>query len=384
MTHIRGSVHLRRRLAGCGLATVVGLAATWLSLAGGAGLAHAAPAADVTPGQSIQLALNGAANGDTLRIHAGVYTESLTLNKPVSLTAFGDGLVTLVALAGQRVLTITGAAVTSATVVSELTFTGGHVTGSGGGILVSSGAQPRLLNLIITSNTASVNGGGIAAQTPSSLVLVNARVTSNTATSSGGGAWTNSGATLSGGSFQHNTAVTGSGGGLMVFGGGLALTGTEFFSNTTLVGDGGGLYHFGGASAHLEQASLTANFSAHSGGAAYFEGPLTVDDADVFNNTATVDGGGLYVLGPALVSGGLFLDNQATIISSRGGGLAALSSLTITGTQFVNNNAQRPSGVPGRVCETNSTFSCSESSEKIRASPDLGRSAIAPEAIRKI
>ena len=33
-----------------------------------------------------------------------------------------------------------------------------------------------------------------------------------------------------------------------------------------------------------------------------------------------------------------------------------------------------PAGVPTRECETKSTFSWSESSEKMRASPDLGRS----------
>jgi hypothetical protein len=75
--------------------------------------------------------------------------------------------VTLVALAGQRVLTVTGSAV-SATVISDLTFTGGNATtASGGGIRVQNGANPLLVNLVISGNRTSFNGGGIAAVAPS-------------------------------------------------------------------------------------------------------------------------------------------------------------------------------------------------------------------------
>ena len=47
----------------------------------------------ITPGQSIQVALNAAAPGDTITLTAGVYNERLEISKPVTLK--GSGAVTL-------------------------------------------------------------------------------------------------------------------------------------------------------------------------------------------------------------------------------------------------------------------------------------------------
>ncbi|MEP7357489.1 MAG: hypothetical protein ABI847_09650, partial [Anaerolineales bacterium] len=79
-------IRLARRLGGCSLAVVLGsLAAILLLALAGSRPAQAAPATiDVNPGESIQAAIDAAPPGETILIHAGLYTESLTLSKAVS------------------------------------------------------------------------------------------------------------------------------------------------------------------------------------------------------------------------------------------------------------------------------------------------------------
>jgi predicted outer membrane repeat protein len=334
------------RLTHLGLASLVGLAACGLLLLLAAGRvrpAQAAPAAGtIVVTTTIQAAINGAANGDTILIHAGRYTESLTLNKPVSLTAFGDGPVTIVAVTGQRVLTVTGPSITNSTVISGLTFTGGNSASAGGGIRVANSASPLLHSLVITNNRSANNGGGLAVDLPGSLTLVNTEVLSNSAQFSGGGVWSTGGAAVNGGRLEGNQALAGSGGGLMVFDADLAVTGTAFLSNT-VADDGAGLYQFGTArSTRLTGATLQGNTSPRRGGGAYVEGALTLDNVSVVSNTATLEGGGVYARGTAVITSGAFLRNQVLTGASLGGGLLVSGTATISGTQLISNTAEGP------------------------------------------
>src|SRR3970282_66540 len=45
----------------------------------------------VSQGESIQAAVDQAAAGDTISVHAGVYGEQVTIDKPLTVEAFGDG-----------------------------------------------------------------------------------------------------------------------------------------------------------------------------------------------------------------------------------------------------------------------------------------------------
>src|SRR5436305_4385712 len=63
----------------------------------------------ITVTSSIQAAIDAANDGDTVLVPAGLYTESLTLNKPVSLIGADANTTVIHALANQRVLTVTGA-----------------------------------------------------------------------------------------------------------------------------------------------------------------------------------------------------------------------------------------------------------------------------------
>ena len=112
--------------------------------------------------------------GDRILIPASRYTESLVLNKAVSLIG-ADASTTIVhAVIDDRAMLITGSAITATTIISGLTFAGGNLTGftcpagCGGGILVAGAAQPLIQNSVISNNRVDFHGGGlyVAANSP--------------------------------------------------------------------------------------------------------------------------------------------------------------------------------------------------------------------------
>lgn len=331
------------------------VAALSILFAGLTAQAHPAGFIVINPGDSIQAAIDSANNGDVIVIHAGTYTESLTLNKAVSL--LGDDRATTIvgAASAQRVMTITGAAISNTVMISGLTFAHGNMIGSGGGILIAGNARPLLENLIVAENQASVSGGGIYADVGSPLILINVNVISNTAainTSSpaigGGGVW-GTDVSVDGGRFENNASVNSRGGGLYADKT-LTLTGTQFISNSA---------SFSGGGAHVMGTTVALNgWFEHNrsndggGGGGLRAGQVLMTNTAFISNAAintSTGGGGALVVnssgassGAAVIVGGQFVDN---VTDNRGGGLTVFGSLALTGTTFVNNAAQAGGGL---------------------------------------
>jgi len=311
----------------------------------------AAPSADliVNPGESIQAAIDAANDGDTIIINAGDYTQSLTLSKPVSLTGVNSDTTIIHAVAGQRVLTVTGATITNSVVISGLTFTGGDVTGGtvpdctacGGGIYVTHAASPRIQNSLMHDNRA-IEGGGLFAES-SPLELVDTQLSSNFADHAGGAYIY--GGTVSGGKFVGNVAKYDAGG-LASFSD-TTVTGTEFISNAALHGNGGGLIVTFGLAAVIN-ARFEHNSAEWRGGGLIADDQLSqlvISQTDFISNTAE-EGGGVNINAEfAMIVGGRFEANHATLygggLSTRpgGGGLGHWLTLTLSRTQFLSNTA---------------------------------------------
>ncbi len=346
--------------------------------------------AAVTICGTIQCAIDAAHEGDTLLIPSGLYTESLTLSKPVSLTGVNSDTTIIHALAGQRVLTVTGATIGNSVVISGLMFTGGELSGGtgcpaycGGGILMDDISQPILCNIRIAGNSAPY-AGGVRAK---NLLLINSMIADNT----GGGAIAYT-ATVTGGEFNNN-----------VGNGGLAaevltVSGARFISNTAY--EGGGVYvnqsaviinatfednrctgdYCGGGGLHAAQyfpGALTVsntifvNNSAYDGGGVFsYNKSITVENSSLISNTAHNHGGGIWVRDSSLVmrdtqvisnsanngGGGAFAYNEATVVNSRfenndagnsgnGGGLYTNGPAVLTDSQFLSNTAASGGGV---------------------------------------
>ena len=295
---------------------------------------------------SLQACIDGATAGDTIVIQAGTYVTSFTLNKAVSLTGVSSATVILHALPDTRVLEVTGAAISNSVVISGLTFTGGSLAGSncsascGGGVLLRGSAQPLLLNVIITGNSAW-DGGGLYAASGSLLRMTNSQVLSNTSGNAGGGALVIGAAMLNGGLFQGNQCTLDgcNGGGLRTFSI-LALTGTQFLSNSASA-TGGGVSAFGAATLN---GGLFQGNAASQGGGLFANDTLALTGTQFFSNTAGFYGGAVRAWGAVVVNGGLFQANQCTQASCSGGGLSALTSVALSGTQFISNTSNESGG----------------------------------------
>jgi fibronectin-binding autotransporter adhesin len=324
----------------------------------------------VNPGGSIQAAIDAATPGDTILINAGVYTESLTLSKAVSLTGVNSTTVIINAPPNQRVLTVTGATISNSVIISGLTFANGQVADSGGGVWVTVNALPIIENVSFVNNFAGNSGGGLAVDPVKPITLINITAISNTATREGGGVYAKI-ATILGGRFIENHSLCPGypcgGGGAAA--GVLTINGTKFAENTA-THSGGGVY---GSSVIITAAQFVSNYSAYEGGGIWAFSSLVIANSDFISNSADSEGGGVYVaptrpaqiintefrrntagdgggavVGSIILSGGRFEGNHAiaTIPTfSGGGGLSVYDSLDITGTEFIGNSAYRGGGI---------------------------------------
>lgn len=200
---------------------------------------------------------------------------------------------------GQPVVTVDtdslGAGLNDA-VLDGLTITGGD-SERGGGIIVGEEGGLTVRDCLIVANNAYDDGGGIALLSNADVILENGAVMSNTSqTASGGGLIAYDGTTvdISGTLFAENSA-RGQGGGLKTQGDGVLVTirNATFQKNRTIDGEGAGL-------------AITSTPTA------------TIEDTDVFSNTAGWAGGGLLISGgTAIIDGAHLAYNQA---SGWGGG----------------------------------------------------------------
>jgi predicted outer membrane repeat protein len=289
---------------------------------------------------SLQQCINGAVvqPGDTIRIKPGVYTQSVTLAKAVSLMGDDRATTILQAPFRQRVLTVTGS-LTFTTVISGLTFKGGNLAddacpnGCGGGILLLGNARPALQNIALLENTA-YQGGGLWADGGPLLKLTEVSFISNTARHAGGGLFALPDTLLTNSYFERNVSND-NGGGVHVDGAASTLTanGTTFFSNSATNAGGGAHVNSGVV---LNGGRFVSNRSGMGGG--LFASTLDMTNTEFSDNEAGGSfGGGVYVNGPVELTGGRFERNRSLGFGN-GGGLYAMG-LNARGTLFISNTA---------------------------------------------
>jgi hypothetical protein len=316
---------------------------------------------------TLQACIDGSDAGDVIQIKAGTYPAGVTLNKPVSL--IGLGVITpttLIAPLDQRALTVTGAAITASTVISNLHFTsdwtpvcwGGWLTMTlpgtaisnphmtdvactgetpGGAILLTDTARPALNRLTIDNNSA-YQGGGLWVDAGPEVVIVDSKITSNTAQHAGGGLYSKSDVRLINTLLAHNQSGDNGGGAYISSSADLNLA---RFENNTAMGSGGGLSVSGPVT--LTHSSLLNNLAdMGSGGGLYAGGSLLIKDSRLGNNVSrSSSGGGAYAFGPAKVADTILVSNSAAL---RGGGLAVLQAVEVQRSEFLRNTGLQSGG----------------------------------------
>jgi parallel beta-helix repeat protein len=333
---------------------------------------------------SIQAAVDAATSGQTVQVARGTCYENVSIAKSVGLQGGWDtsftardadpaSVSTIDGLGAGRVISITEKSGSIAVVIDGFAITGGNATGlagSGwygydiGGGIYSWYADTMVIDCIVTDNIASTMGiawgGGIAAY-GGSFTLQDSTLANNVASASsngyGGGACLRFGsATLDGNTIENNTASlssNGYGGGLWLANNSSTLQGNTVQNNTAsidLEGRGGGIEVRWG-SASLDGNVIASNRAVvngthgYGGGIATRDGALlTVDNAQIYDNSATF-GGGVYIEDgdDSVISDTLVHDNTAGM----GGGIYVTTSadVSLAGNQVYNNSAEYGGGI---------------------------------------
>ncbi|MBX3000343.1 MAG: DUF11 domain-containing protein [Caldilineaceae bacterium] len=353
------------------------------------------------PCGSIPYAITQAADNDTIHLAAGVYTGTIHVDRPLTLSGAGEAQTTISGGKTDRVifahnpltlnaLTIAdgkaqgrgggvnaaaGLTLTDVSLLRNVTSQDGiQLTGGGGGIYVvgdllaergtfqQNGCADNpiddVLCLIggarITGNAVftgthfisnSARGaGGLAA---SKVWLYDSVFISNATKSLSGGGATVGEAVIYGGEFRDNHAD--------LCGGALYVEGSTFisgtlFTNNTAKSLGGALYSNDlGQPLTIINAQFIGNSSLESSGGAIHNprlGPVLIENSTFISNSAWAKGGGIRSVGPVTVTGSLFQQNESTTSTSEGGGggLATVSPAHISATQFISNSSQLHGG----------------------------------------
>ncbi|MCX7680891.1 MAG: hypothetical protein N2508_02805, partial [Anaerolineae bacterium] len=286
---------------------------------------------------TIQAAVDAAAEGDIIKVAAGVYTDihvrrgitqvvyltkSITIRGGYTITGWTtsdpEANPTILDAQGRgRVLYIAGQGITP--VIEGLHLTGGNATGLkgspygttdvGGGLYILD-AMATVSGCRIYSNTTPYYGGGIYLYRTSSRILHNT-ISGNSANYGGGIGMESSDAVIEGNSLLSNRA-TRSGGGIYVSYGSPVIRGNSVLSNTASLANGGGGF-LANCNALLYNNIIASN-NASQGGGLYVSycSTLSIGNSVLRNNYASY-GGSLYLVGsPADLYNNLIADNRAT------------------------------------------------------------------------
>lgn len=229
-------------------------------------MAHAATIYVPDHYSTIQDAINGAANGDTIVVRPGTYTENIDFfGKAVTVKSELGPAVT--AIDGNQVDSVVTASSgeQADSVLDGFTVTNGHGYRGGGIYCVSS--SPSLVNNIVTGNSALTYCGGIYNDNASPLISGNV-ITGNYAEYSGGGIYClgDSRPTIVGNVVSDNIAMY----------------------------RGGGIY-CENSPAGVINNMIVNNWAGYYGGGIHFRdtATVTVTSNTVFGNYADYYGGGI-------------------------------------------------------------------------------------------
>lgn len=277
-----------------------------------------------------------------------------------------------------------------AVTITDTTIQDCEATVNGGGINLNN-TQNILCTLknVTVHKCSALRGGGIHAKA-GTLTISGGSFTENSATgkiaNGGGGAIYSEGAEITitectiGGDDINNGNYAVRGGGIFVNHNAICTlkADTKISGNTAMqigadVANGGGIFvdkvESGTQAGKLtikgiqgKPVVITKNEAQYSGGGLYSYGPVTIEYAEIKENTVIHDGGGMYNAGICTMNYVTIQDNTASDSTSgagRGGGIYNEKTLTLTNTTVTDNAAKLSGGA--LHLESNETFKMSGS-----------------------
>lgn len=324
---------------------------------------------------TIQAAVDGAANGDTVQVHDGTYSENVIINGLVAggkaIRLIGNvvnpaNVKIIEPSGGTKAMIYVYQTASTSVEVAGFTLSGGNtVAGQGGGMTIERSSPNVHHNIIENNNAALGYGGGILINTNANPFIHDNIVRNNHSRDGGGGIFmiTNSAPVIVNNQITGNTTsgwVGATGGGST--GGGIYLLnspsntaayvqpvvlGNTITGNTAAFG-GGGMVIGTGISALVQDNTISGNTGPYGGGIQIesvtsqpiIEGNrITGNNAPKIGTDAGVGGGiAVFNMSKPTISGNLITDNAA---GQYGGGIAAAenSISTITGNTIARNGA---------------------------------------------
>jgi len=298
---------------------------------------------------SIQEAINAANDGDTINLSSETYTETIIINKSITLLGKGSQDTILQAPEGQWKVTTRVISITSevSVTIQGLTIRNGYASSENGGGIYNTGVL-TLSESIVKNNTADFGSGGGIYST-GSLYIFDSLVQSNHASmGSGGGIYNISSHSLFNKVTLDKNYASCHGGGVYNASNDAMMTEMIFTSNSTGdYGGGGGLMNKN-SNPQITNALFrnnSANYD-YGGGAILNSGshPIMTNIVILDNSAEYTSGAGMYNMNsqPTLINvtingnstgnngGGIFNDNSdIAIINSI---IWDNSSQAITGT----------------------------------------------------
>ena len=222
---------------------------------------------------SIQAGINGASNGDTVLVAAGIYVENINFNGKnivigsLILTTGDTSYISQTIIDGNQAGSVVtfGSGEDTTAVLQGFTVTGGN-SYDGGGIYCSS-SSPVIADNIITGNVSETYGGGISCNY-SAPIIINNTITLNSS-SYGGGI-----------SFDRYTSSV--------------ITGNNITNNNAV--EGGGISCSVFSSPSITNNTISENSADTKGGGiyCYYNSSATITNTIIWNNTASL-GSDIYI-----------------------------------------------------------------------------------------
>jgi hypothetical protein len=124
----------------------------------------------VAPGESIQAAIDTAADGDVISVSAGTYVEDIDF-RGKAITVVGAGADSVLHGTGNGSVVTFASGEDNDSVLDSLLITGG-LADQGGGVLVQN-SSPTIVRNVIFNNQARVQGSGVFVQASSAIISNN-------------------------------------------------------------------------------------------------------------------------------------------------------------------------------------------------------------------
>jgi parallel beta-helix repeat protein len=303
--------------------------------------------------ETIQFAIDRAANGDEIEVAPGTYNEAINFKgMAIRLYSSGGPAVTTIdanGIAGANHVVQCVSGEGPDTILEGFTITGGNANGSSphncGGGMLNYGSNPTVTNCTFSGNNALNDGGGMYNYVSSSLTVTNCTFSNNSAAWGGGIYNITSSPTVTNCTISDNSTTSG-GGGMINYAGSYPTVTDCNFNDNTAGTDGGGMWN-SGSRPTVANCAFRGNSASNGYGGGmynYNNGIPTVSNCTFSSNTATINGGGVCnsTSSSSTMGNCTFTGNTA---SYYGGGMYNYSSSpSVTNCIFNHNIGQQASG----------------------------------------